>query len=198
MKDEKFPSKRGQVPPTQPLMEKTFRRKHIIISFKKHMFGNHCKRARAKPEFDKKKFFKNWSNRDCSHKKVLPMKFVACANKLKFLKRNSPLILHSTKARRSFQTNKFSDGYKRNAQKCKHQKHEMSDKRCAANGGTPFLNTGDGFSTFRPSGLRVWPFSCEKTLKSKEIISRVGKQKKKGRKDEKFPSKRGQVPPPNP
>ena len=76
--------------PTQPLMEKTFRRKHIIIRFKKHMFGNHCKRARAKPEFDKKKFFKNWSNRDCSHKKVLPMKFVACANKLKFLKRNSP------------------------------------------------------------------------------------------------------------
>ena len=101
--------------PTQPLMEKTFRRKHIIIRFKKHMFGNHCKRARAKPEFDKKKFFKNWSNRDCSHKKVLPMKFVACANKLKFLKRNSPLILHSTKARRSFQTNKFSDDYKRNA-----------------------------------------------------------------------------------
>ena len=151
MKDEKFPSKRGQVPPTQPLMEKTFRRKHIIIRFKKHMFGNHCKRARAKPEFDKKKFFKNWSNRDCSHKKVLPMKFVACANKLKFLKRNSPLILHSTKARRSFQTNKFSDDYKRNAQKCKHQKHEMSDKRCAANGGTPFLNTGDGFSTSRPS-----------------------------------------------
>ena len=114
-KDEKFPSKRGQVPPLQPLMEKTFRRKHIIIRFKKHMFGNHCKRARAKPEFDKKKFFKNWSNRDCSHKKVLPMKFVACANKLKFLKRNSPLILHSTKARRSFQTNKFSDDYKRNA-----------------------------------------------------------------------------------
>ena len=89
-KDDKFPSKRGQVPPTQPLMEKTFRRKHIIIRFKKHMFGNHCKRARAKPEFDKKKFFKNWSNRDCSHKKVLPMKFVARANKLKFLKRNSP------------------------------------------------------------------------------------------------------------
>jgi hypothetical protein len=74
----------------------------------------------------------------------------------------------------------------------------MSDKRCAANGGTPFLNTGDGFSTFRPSGLRVWPFSCEKTIKKKGNYFEGGKINEKGGKDEKFPSKRGQVPPTQP
>ena len=74
----------------------------------------------------------------------------------------------------------------------------MSDKRCAANGGTPFLNTGDGFSTFRPSGLRVWPFSCEKTIKKKGNYFEGGKINEKGGKDETFPSKRGQVPPTQP
>ena len=73
----------------------------------------------------------------------------------------------------------------------------MSDKRCAASGGTPFLNTGDGFSTFRPSGLRVWPFSFEKTIK-KRTLFRGWEKEAKGGKDEISPSKRGQVPPTQP
>jgi hypothetical protein len=69
------------------------------------------------------------------------------------------------------------------------QKHEMSDKCCAANGGTPFLDTGDGFITFRPSGLRVWPFSYEKTSKRK--LFRGWEKKKREGKTKNFRQKEG-------